>query len=143
MTEEYRCSFCGAPRSSVNRLVRSPLGVLICDKCIFDAAHLMIFNGQSESVDRDGSGEHEKTVWVREDRLVRHMANMSGKPQTQLSHDMGKSRSYVTAMTSRGSSPSAANLAKLAKACGYELVLKGHGERILVTERKDPDVDKD
>ena len=40
---EPKCSFCGAPRSEVHKLVQSPLGALICDECLFQAAHLMIF----------------------------------------------------------------------------------------------------
>lgn len=31
--EEYRCSFCGAPRDKVNKLIVGP-GVYICDKCV-------------------------------------------------------------------------------------------------------------
>lgn len=43
MADEYRCSFCGAPRSEVHKLVESPLGVFICNECVFTSAHLMIF----------------------------------------------------------------------------------------------------
>lgn len=43
MTEEYKCSFCGAPRSEVHKLVKSPFGVFICDECVFTAAHMMVY----------------------------------------------------------------------------------------------------
>ena len=32
--DNVRCSFCGKPRSQVNRLVQSPNGVCICDECV-------------------------------------------------------------------------------------------------------------
>lgn len=78
--------------------------------------------------------EETEQVEVSESDLVRHMVNMSGKTQSDVSESMGKSRGYVLTSTSRGSSPSAANLAKLARACGYRFVLEGHGESISVIE---------
>ena len=87
----------------------------------------------SEQVSRVRQGRLE-SVKVGEGMLVRHMVDMSGKTQSQVSEDMGKSRGYVLTCTSQGSSPSAANLSKLARACGYRFVLEGHGESIEVVE---------
>lgn len=77
-----------------------------------------------------------KQVEVKEDNLVRHMVNMSGKSQSEISRIMGKSRNYITNSTSRKCSPTASNLAKLADACGYKFVLEGHGESIIIIERE-------
>lgn len=82
-------------------------------------------------------GKKQKAVQVTEDKLVRHMVNMSGHTQSDVSEMMGKNRSYVLTSTSRGNSPTAANLAKLAKACGYKFVLEGHGESISVVASDD------
>ena len=51
---------------------------------------------------------------------------------TQVSAALGKSRAYVGATLSRGSVPQADTLSQIASACGYELVLEGHGERIVL-----------
>ena len=95
----------------------------------------LTFLGSKELFDQySWVDEETKQVEVSESDLVRHMVNMSGKTQSDVSESMGKSRGYVLASTSRGSSPSAANLAKLARACGYRFVLEGHGESISVIE---------
>lgn len=75
-----------------------------------------------------------RQIEVKESNLVRHMVNMSGKAQSSVGEEMGKNRNYVTATVSRESSPSALNLSKLAKACGYRLSLEGHGESITIVE---------
>ena len=99
----------------------------------------LTFLGSKELFDQydwaeDGQLE---TVQISEDKLVRHMVDKSGMTQSDVSEKMGKGRGYVLTMTSRGSSPSAANLAKLAKACGYRLVLEGHGESLCIVENDD------
>lgn len=99
----------------------------------------LTFLGSKELFDQydwNGGGE-QKAVQVSEDKLVRHMVNMSGRTQSDVSEMMGKHRSYVLTTTSRGNSPTAANLAKLAKACGYRFVLEGHGESISVVDSDD------
>lgn len=64
--------------------------------------------------------------------LVRRMVAGSGKSARQVSRDMGQSESYLSATLARGSSLSADNLARAARACGYriEAVRDSDGERI-------------
>ena len=64
--------------------------------------------------------------------FVRRMVAGSGKPIRQVSRDMGRAVTYLSAALSRGSSLSADNLAIAAKACGYriEAVRESDGERI-------------
>lgn len=99
----------------------------------------LTFLGSKELFDQYSWDEAEQVeaVQISEDKLVRHMVDKSGMTQSGVSEKMGKGRGYVLTMTSRGSSPSAANLAKLAKACGYKLVLEGHGESLCIVENDD------
>lgn len=99
----------------------------------------LTFLGSKELFDQHvwDDGENLETVQISEDKLVRHMVDKSGMTQSDVSEKMGKSRGYVLTMTSRGSSPSAANLAKLAKACSYRLVLEGHGESLCIVGNDD------
>lgn len=97
----------------------------------------LTFLGSRELFDQYRWGEELETAQISEDKLVRHMVEKSGMTQSDVSEKMGKGRGYVLTMTSRGSSPSAANLAKLAKACGYRLVLEGHGESLCIVENDD------
>ena len=39
--QTMRCSFCGRPRSQVNRLVQSPNGVCICDDCVRECGDII------------------------------------------------------------------------------------------------------
>lgn len=65
--------------------------------------------------------------------LIRHMIDKSGKTGVEVSGDIGRSGNYIWAMLRNGTTPRADLLASIAAACGYELVLSGHGETILVS----------
>lgn len=97
---------------------------------------LLTFLDSKELFDQYDWNDNEtvRQIDVKESYLVRHMVNMSGKKQSDVSEEMGKNRNYITATVSRGNSPSALNLTKLAKACGYRLSLEGHGESITIVE---------
>jgi hypothetical protein len=58
------------------------------------------------------------------------MCSTSGKGTVQVSRELGKSKAYVSATINRGNVPRVDTLAEIAKACGYKVVLEGHGERI-------------
>lgn len=63
---------------------------------------------------------------------IREMIARSGKSARALSAEMGKSPSYLGTTLAKGSDVSAANLARLADRCGYELVLMGNDEKIKI-----------
>ena len=63
---------------------------------------------------------------------IRHMCDKSGKGSTIVSRDIGRVSSFVGTILSRGSVPKADTLAEIAEACGYELALIGHGEKIVI-----------
>lgn len=74
---ELTCSFCGAPRSDVHKLVKSPFGALICDECLFQAAHLMIF------------AEPEKVKKVDDEPLYDELSEALDKACKELSEVTG------------------------------------------------------
>ena len=63
---------------------------------------------------------------------IRHMCDMAGKGTTIVSKDIGRGSSFVGSILSRGSVPKADTLAEIAEACGYELALIGHDEKIVI-----------
>ena len=69
---------------------------------------------------------------MRVDEAIRHMCEATGGGTVTVSKAMGKTRSYLSALLSRGTVPKADTLAQIAQACGYELVLEGHDERIVI-----------
>jgi hypothetical protein len=69
---------------------------------------------------------------MRTDEAIRHMCETVGKGTTVVSKDIGRGSSFVGSILSRGSVPKADTLARIAEACGYELVLRGHGEEITI-----------
>lgn len=64
--------------------------------------------------------------------LVRHMAKACGKSLRGLSVEMGRSPNWLSGTLSRNKEIHAETLAEIAKACGYSLVISGHGESIEV-----------
>lgn len=94
-----------------------------------------LFDQYDWSEKRSGGNAASREVKVPESKLVYHMANMSGRPYAHIAHEMGKSKSYISQSVRSGSSPTAASLAKLAKACDYRLVLEGHGESITIVDK--------
>lgn len=130
-SEELTCAFCGKPRSEVEYLVQSATGQCICNDCVLDATRLIM---QSQ-FKRSGGNAASREVKVPENKLVYHMANMSGRPYAHIAYEMGKSKSYISQSVRSGSSPTAASLSKLAKACDYRLILEGHGESITIVDK--------
>ena len=61
---------------------------------------------------------------------IRHMCESTGGGPVTVSKSMGKARTYISAMLSRGTVPRADTLSLIAQSCGYKLVLEGNGERI-------------
>ena len=72
---------------------------------------------------------------MKTEEAIRQMCRTAQMGTVAVSEEIGRNRSYVGNMLSRGSTPQADTLAKIAKACGYELLLKGHGETLTI----DPD----
>ena len=67
---------------------------------------------------------------------IRKMMEVSGTSAAELSRRLGKSDTYVSTTLSKGSSPRAENLAAMAEAMGFELVLKrktGKNEQFVIT----------
>ena len=69
------------------------------------------------------------------DEAIRHMCEAAGKGTTVVSRDIERASSFVGSILSRGSVPKADTLARIAEACGYEVVLRGHGEEITIEYR--------
>ena len=63
---------------------------------------------------------------------LRHVVSMSGKTAAAVSQEMGLTRNFVTNTISRGSAPRLDTFARIASACGYEVVLRGYGEEVIV-----------
>ena len=61
---------------------------------------------------------------------IKQMCSTSGKGTIQVGRELGKSKAYVSAAINRNNVPRIDTLMKIAKACGYTVVLEGHGERI-------------
>ena len=62
---------------------------------------------------------------------IRVMIKRSGKRQTQVSEDIGRSYSYVGTVLAKACPPQVDTLAAIAAACGYRLALIGRdGDRI-------------
>lgn len=73
-------------------------------------------------------------------RFMMEKAGMSGR---QLSAALGKYPTYIGTTLSKGGNVSAENLARMAAVMGFDLVIEGHGERVMITERaKDADSDQ-
>ncbi len=68
---------------------------------------------------------------------IQTMLAKSGKSANSVSLAMGKHRNYIATAIYKQSDPQADNLAKIAELCGYELILKGHGEEIAIDPSQD------
>lgn len=55
--------------------------------------------------------------------LIRHMLAASGKSAAQVSRELGNDSNHLSVILSSGRTPRADLLAKIADACGYELIL--------------------
>ena len=79
------------------------------------------------------------------DAAVRHMIAVSGMSQRQISRDIGKTDTFVSATLSKrqGARPSCALMSDIAGACGYSLQLVGHGETITLDGTSGADTQAD
>lgn len=64
---------------------------------------------------------------------IRHMVAISHKTYAQVSRELGRARNFLNVMFRDATTPRLDLMAKIANACGYDLVLLGHGEGLEVT----------
>ena len=65
-------------------------------------------------------------------QAVRRMCDESGTGPTQVSASIGRARTYLSAMLSRGNVPRTDTMARIAQACGYRLILESDTDRIVI-----------
>ena len=63
---------------------------------------------------------------------IRHMASRAQRAYAQISRAIGRNDRYVSIMLNDGTTPRLDLMAKIANACGYRLVMVGHGEGLEV-----------
>ena len=64
--------------------------------------------------------------------VVTHMVRGSGKSARDVSREMGRHYQFITNTVTRKSVPKLDTFVKIAVACGYEVVLRGHGEEVTI-----------
>lgn len=69
---------------------------------------------------------------MKADEAISQMCCIAQMGTVAVSEEIGRNRSHMSNMLSRGSTPQADTLARIAKACGYELQLVGRGEIIQI-----------
>lgn len=56
MDDEPTCTFCGAKKSQVRKMVtNNTYGAFICDMCVMQALRLMVYGQAGEGEDNEGS----------------------------------------------------------------------------------------
>lgn len=60
-------------------------------------------------------------------KLIRVMVDLAGKTARQVSREIGRSDSYITSVIYNSAPPNTELLVEIARACGFELTLTGHG----------------
>ena len=65
--------------------------------------------------------------------VIRRMLRMSGKSNRQVSREIGKAESFVSASLSQGVRPRIDTFAHIAEACGYEVLVRSREDVILLT----------
>jgi DNA-binding phage protein len=60
-------------------------------------------------------------------QAIEAMCEMAGKSQRTVSTEIGRNPTFIGTTISKGSIPRVDTMAKIAEACGFELVLRGHG----------------
>lgn len=63
---------------------------------------------------------------------VKHMLDVSDKTANEVSLAMGKHRNFIATSIYKDSTPRIDTLAQIASLTGYELILRGHGEEIII-----------
>ena len=66
------------------------------------------------------------------DQAINQMIESSGKSRRRVSQDIGRHPNFITVTLNKGSVPRADTLAAIAGATGYELVLRGNGDEIVI-----------
>lgn len=66
---------------------------------------------------------------------IKHIIGKSGKSGIKVSQSLGRSDYYISTAISNGRDVGCSTMAAIAEACGYELILKGHGEEIPIDPR--------
>ena len=72
-----------------------------------------------------------KSVSIQQ--AIRHMIANSQKTFAAASREIGRNSRYISVMLGDATTPRLDLMAKIANACGYDLVLLGHGEGLEVT----------
>ena len=70
---------------------------------------------------------------------IRHMCDTSGQRIAEVSKAIGRSRAFLSNMLTRGNNPRIDTLISIAQTCGYEVVLEGQGERIVLEPVPEPE----
>ena len=65
---------------------------------------------------------------------IEKMCEMAGKSQRTVSKEIGRAPTFVGSSLHKGSVPRVDTMAAIARACGFELVLRGHGVTIELGE---------
>lgn len=69
---------------------------------------------------------------MRAIEAVDRMLEVSGKTKAEVSREIGKYPSWLSSTIYKKSTPISSTLAGLANVMGYELVLEGHDERLVI-----------
>ena len=69
--------------------------------------------------------------------LIRHMCEKCGMSMRAVSVKMGKAPTFLSSTLARGGGVGAETLSEVARACGYELHVSGHGETVAVDPRNE------
>ena len=66
--------------------------------------------------------------------VMRLMVAASGKSAIALSRELGRGDTFLTSTMTRRSRPRVDTFVAFARACGYEVVLRGHGEELSLSD---------
>ena len=69
-----------------------------------------------------------ETKQIALQEAIRHMVGCCGKSFSAVSREIGHVNQYLSVMLNNRTTPRLDLMAKIANACGYRLVLVGHGE---------------
>ena len=61
---------------------------------------------------------------------IERMCEEAGKSQRAVSAEIGRAPTFLSTTLHKGSGPKVDTMAAIARACGFELVLRGHGVTI-------------
>ena len=61
---------------------------------------------------------------------IQRMCELGGKSQRTVSKEIGRAPTFLSSSLTKGSIPRVDTMAAIARTCGFELVLRGHGVTI-------------